>query len=96
MIKYVDFAVLITEPATVFNKPEFEPIEETLLRMNAWIEKYEISVLNVETLFIPNMHEGVSQNKTEDSYYETTSGGHKNKWFQIFRVWYHGESKCFN
>lgn len=89
MIKFVDFAVQISTPRSIFNPPKFEPIEETMLRMNAWIEENEISVLNVETLFIPNMHNGVSNDKTEDSYYETKVE-EKNKWFQIFRVWYHG------
>lgn len=91
MIRYTDFAILITEPSNGLSDPKFEPIEETMLRMNSWIEEYEISVLNVETIFIPNMHNGFSTNKTEDSYYRTKSG-ENNMWFQIFRVWYHGNS----
>lgn len=89
MIKFKDFGIQVTKNETWFVDPEFEDINETLLNMNYWIEEYDISVLNIETLFVPNMHKAISKGKTEDSYYTVQSGESKNtKWFQTFRVWY--------
>lgn len=91
MIKFIDFTLNIISPGALFTAPKFESKEEALLRMNAWIEENEISVLNIETLMMPNLDLGVSDAKTEDTYYLTKGGqGQKDKWFQIFRVWYQG------
>ncbi len=91
MIQFKDFTIKMTKPPGFLNNPEFEPLDESLIRMNAWIEKNEIIVLNVETLLMPNIFDG-SYNRT------STLGGYKqssseaNWWYQIFRVWFQEET----
>lgn len=94
MITFIDFEIKVTKPFRLFNNPEFENIEDTMLRMNAWIEENEIAVLNIETLFIPNLDSAVSEVPSEDSYYVISSlNENASKCYQIFRVWYHNKPK---
>jgi len=88
MINFKDFSINVLKKKTILNYPEFEPLEETLLRLNNWIEENEIMVLNVETLMMPNIFEGSSKRTSSKGAYKTTSGGEKSWWYQIFRVWY--------
>lgn len=80
MIKYKEFKIKVTKKGGMLSNPVFEPVKETLLRMNNWIEEKEIMVLNVETLFIPH-------SSTRRGEYNIPGGGGVS-WHQIFRVWY--------
>lgn len=94
MIKFQDFAIKILRKGNWSNTPIYEEPEETLLRINYWIEDSDISVMNIETLIMPNIHNAVSPEKTADTYFITKSGeSKKNRWFQIYRVWYKDTSQ---
>lgn len=90
MIHFKDFDIKVTRPAGLISGPEFEPIEETLLRMNNWIEENEILVLNVETLVIPNIFMGKTgmTKRTSSKGAFKIGGSQSSWWYQIFRVWY--------
>ena len=89
MIKYNDFAVKVTKPGNWNKKPEIEPLEETLLRLNGWIEENELLVMNVETILMPNVYEkGSTATKSQGAYKSSEPSGIANLWYQIFRVWY--------
>jgi len=81
MIKFKEFTIKETKKGGILSNPVFEPVKETLLRLNNWIEENEIMILNVETLFIP--HPSSKRGAVEVSSNEST-------WYQVFRVWYHG------
>jgi len=80
MIKYKEYKIKVTKPGGMLSNPRFEPVKETLLRMNNWIEEKEIMVLNIETLIIPHTSSRRGAWKV--------SGGESFYWNQIFRVWY--------
>ena len=89
MIKYKDFAIKTIKQGNWISKPEFEPLEETLLRLNSWIEENELIVMNVETILMPNIYEdGTNRTSSKGAYKSKEAGGVANLWYQIFRVWY--------
>jgi len=87
MIDFKDFNIKVTKSAGMLSDPEFEPLAETMLRLNGWIEKNEIIVLNVETLLMPNIYKGYS-NRTSSSGAYKVLGDESTWWYQIYRVWY--------
>ena len=87
MIQFKDFTIKTLENRSPLRAPEFELLEETMLRLNAWIEENEITVLNIETLLMPNIFSGGEQRtSTRGAYRELVN--HDTWWYQIFRVWY--------
>jgi len=82
MIKFKDFEIKTTDLGGFIAPRTFESVDESLLRMNNWIEEKEIVVLNVETLFIPDK-------KTKLGAYKVSSDV-GTWWHQIYRVWYQG------
>lgn len=48
MIRFKDFNIVMTKEPSWLNAPEFEPLDESLIRMNAWIEENEVIVLNMK------------------------------------------------
>lgn len=87
MIKHKDFAIKRIRPATWSKPPKFEPMEETILRVNGWIEQHEHLVLNVETIVLPNVAQGGLQ-IYKGAYKTTEEADAVNWWYQIFRVCY--------
>lgn len=94
MIRFKDFPIKILKKGNWLNYQESEKVSETLLRINNWVEQNEFIVLNIETLFFPNLH---SSNSSTGSPMYKDSGGHgtSTKYYQVFRVW-HRESKPMN
>lgn len=89
MIRFKDFSIKVVKKGSWLSTPEFEPLEETMLRLNSWIEENEILVLNVETLFIPNVFDGAGKRTSSKGAFKTEeSEGESNWWYQIYRVWY--------
>jgi len=80
MIKFRDFAIKVKIKGGVLSVRTFEPVDESLLRVNNWIEENEIMVLNVETVVIPH------SSSTRGAY--KVSYGDSPWWNQFFRVWY--------
>ena len=58
------------------------------MKINYWIESNEIKVFNIETIVLPSIHK--RKGGTGRPYYKTTYGdASSDKWYQVFRVWYH-------
>lgn len=86
MIQFKDFAIKTINKSPI-RAPQFEPLEETMTRVNAWIEENEVTVLNIETLIMPNIFRGKEQRtSTRGSYVQSSENF--TWWYQIFRVWY--------
>jgi hypothetical protein len=62
--------------------PVFAELEEALSRANRWIARSGVRVLNVETVFLPNVQE------TQQSAMITNRGDMMDSWRQFIRVWY--------
>lgn len=90
MFRFKDFTIKVTKQATKQDDPAFEPLEETLIRMNAWIEENDITVLNVETVLLPNIYKNNSDRTSAIGAYKMMQDGllQIDWWYQIYRVWY--------
>ena len=87
MMRFQDFRIEISDPGGWFADPISENVDETLLRINNWIEENEHIILNIESLFIPELNN--ARKGTGAAYFKDTGGhGSSTKYFQIFRVWY--------
>jgi hypothetical protein len=86
MIRFQDFLPRATGSGGFLGLgTSYETIEQTLAAANAWIAKYNLTVLNVETLVLPN----IDQEKTGTvSARLWSSGDMRTDWYQAIRVWY--------
>ena len=91
MIVFRDFAQKILELPGWFSSGRIEAVEETMVRMNHWIEEVNPNIINIETIqailrndtfTIKPMGKVSSANGSFSVYHGT-----------IFRVWYKQSSK---
>lgn len=86
MMRFKDYPIKVIEPETWFNEGKSEKTEETLLRINQWIEEHEHIVLNIETLFFPELDD--TPGGTGSAIFKAGGGESKSEFYQVFRVWY--------
>lgn len=90
MMKFKDFSVKLTQAPSWLTDHKSESIEDTLLRINLWIEEEELIVLNIETLILPSLLE--HHEKSISGIFKSKGGEYSTKWYQVFRVWYRAEA----
>ncbi len=87
MIKTVDFTPQIIKKASLFKAARVEQWENIVEAMNNWVEKHpNISILNVETVVLPNIHDA-----DEEGSHDTELGTGRESsstWYQLIRLWY--------
>ena len=87
MIVFKDFAQKVTVPPGWFAKGQLEPIENTIQRMNNWIDEANPEIVNIETVWTT-----FSNNRNYDEPIKySMSDGRSYYALQIFRVWYKSE-----
>ncbi len=64
--------------------PVFEELAEALAHANRWTARKGVRVLNVETVFLPN----VQVQQTQQTTLITNRGDMMDSWRQFIRVWY--------
>ena len=84
MIAYHDF-VSTTVKGKWYQGSTEESFEDAVQSANEWVKSNAISVLNVETVVLPNI-EASTESGTADTKLETASGWAS--WHQFVRVWY--------
>ena len=82
MYQFKDFAPEIKRKGLF--KLDTQTMESTLAIANAWIERNQINVVNIETVVLPEMW---SEEGTTDVHL-TTSGDMMSSWYQFIRIWY--------
>jgi len=84
IIHYKDFS-----PSAVEHKvfsTEYESFSEVVALANEWIRDSGVTVLNVETVVLPNLQE------IKDTSQVVTIMKHSGSYmFQVVRVWYNGD-----
>lgn len=84
IIQYKDFS-----PSAVEHKvfsTEYESFSEVVAHANEWIRDSGATVLNVETVVLPNLQE------VKDTSQAVTIMKHSGSYmFQVVRVWYNGD-----
>lgn len=94
MMRFKDHPIKIKNPGTWFSAPEGEKVDETLLRINNWIEENEYIVLNIETLFFPELDD--TPQGTGSAVFKAGGGESKSEFYQVFRVWYKDSKPASN
>lgn len=85
MIAFKDFAPQLLEKGGMFRAARFETLQEAVDAASHWCADSGIVPLNVETLLLPDIHDG-NEEGSEDVHLRTGSKG--TEWHQVVRVWY--------
>jgi len=64
-------------------------MEAALVAANAWIKESHITIVNVETVVLPNIWSRYEEGTTDVAL--GTSGEMPSHWHQFVRVWYQSE-----
>lgn len=83
---FKDFPIAIKKDGGAFSKPQYEPIDDTLIRINNWVEDNEYIVLNIETLLFPALD--TSAEGTGAPVYKAGSMQYSPHYYQVFRAWF--------
>ena len=88
MIRFQDFAPKQTGTTKVliFSSAVYEDFAAAATAASAWITRYEIDLINIETVVLPNMHRHPEEGTVDGSLH--SSGDHSTRWHQFVRVWY--------
>jgi hypothetical protein len=61
-------------------------MEAAVAAANSWIKEYDIKIVNVETVVLPNIWSRYEEGPTDVAL--GTSGEMPSHWHQFVRVWY--------
>jgi hypothetical protein len=86
MIGFMDFAPRVVRPGALFRPAQYEALQQAVAAANQWVRQYGVTVLNVETVVLPNIFDRGEQGSTDPHL--VTSGEMMSDWFQVVRVWY--------
>jgi len=86
MIQFRDFVPKMLSAPGVFKAGEYESMEAALAAANSWIKEYDIQIINVETVVLPNIWSRYEEGTTDVAL--GTSGEMPSHWHQFVRVWY--------
>jgi hypothetical protein len=87
MIAFQDFAPAQLAPAA--GGVQCEPFDRAVVAANTWIQQYSVTVLNVETLLLPNVWNSTARGTLESRLH--SSGDMSTHWYQVVRVWFDPE-----
>lgn len=86
MINHIDFAPQVTKKGGIFSSAKIESFDEIKKSMNEWIEKNNPTIINIETVVLPNIYDS-DEEGSEDTMLGTGRESSSN-WYQFVRVWY--------
>ena len=86
MIQFRDFVPRMLAAPGLFKAGEYESMEAALAAANDWIKEYDIKIVNVETVVLPNIWSRYEEGTTDVAL--GTSGEMPSHWHQFVRVWY--------
>ena len=87
MIRFKDFVPQMLDAPRLFRAGEYESFEAALEAANQWIKEYNVQIVNVETVVLPNIWSKWEQGTTDVAL--GTSGEMPSHWHQFIRCWYH-------
>jgi hypothetical protein len=83
-IVYRDFLPQETPRGGLFGGVDYLSFDSCVAAMNQWLEENPVSVLHVETVNLPNIH-NVNENGPTDTELHASS---HTVWYQFVRLWY--------
>jgi len=70
----------------LFKAGEYESLDRALTAANQWIKEYDLKVVSVETVVLPNIWNRFEEGPADVAL--GTSGEMHSHWHQFIRVWY--------
>ncbi len=86
MIQFRDFVPEMLSAPALFKAGEYESMDAALAAANSWIKEFDIQIINVETVVLPNIWSRYEEGTTDVAL--GTSGEMPSHWHQFVRVWY--------
>jgi hypothetical protein len=86
VIGFVDFPPRVVRPGALFRAAQYEALQQAVAAANRWVRQYGVTVLNVETVVLPNIYRSGEEGSADPHL--ITSGEMMSEWFQVVRVWY--------
>lgn len=86
MIAFKDFAPEQRAKAGFFRTAQYESFEAAVHEAGRWIEGENVTVINIETVVLPNMHSPHEDGSTDPELGQ--SSDFATAWNQFVRVWY--------
>ena len=86
MIQFRDFVPEMLSAPGLFKAGEYESMEAAIAAANSWIKEYDIKIINVETVVLPNIWSRYEEGTTDVAL--GTSGEMPSHCHQFVRVWY--------
>ena len=84
-ISFKDFVPEKTK-GSMFKSSKIEKFGEIHQEMNDWINQNNPTIISIETVLLPNIHESDEEGSIDTELY--TPGETSSNWYQIIRVWY--------
>jgi hypothetical protein len=83
-VQYQDFLPQETPRGGIFGGVDFSDFDSCVAAMNHWLERNPVTVINFETVTLPNIHNTQEEGTTDT---ELHTSGHT-VWYQFVRLWY--------
>lgn len=84
-LEFRDFAPVMLDPGGIVSPPTFEPFENAVRAANEWFRKSGVTVVNVETILLPNLTLLSDKATSGVALFRVSQDAY---WYQIVRVWY--------
>lgn len=85
MISVKDF-VPVKKKGKLFKAGSVQHFDEVIKEMNDWINSSGVTVKNIETVVLPNIHDSQEEGSQDTELW--TGGESSSQWYQLIRVWY--------
>ena len=86
MIKCKDFVPEIIKKGGFFTVAKAQEFQACLDQANEWISNYQIEVINIETVVLPNIHDELEEGSMDTNL--DTLGDTSSSWNQFIRIWF--------
>lgn len=70
----------------VFKSSKVQQFDDVVSAMNQWLDEHNPSVINIETVVLPNIHDSQEEGSKDTELW--TGGESSSQWYQLIRVWY--------
>lgn len=86
MIEFQDFVPQIIDEGGLFTNEKIQDLRSVVEDANQWVLDNNVTVLNVETVVLPNIHRKQEEGSEDVSL--RSPGKSSSYWHQFVRVWY--------
>jgi len=86
MIEFKDFTPRQLSKGGFLSAAQYESFEHAVKEAGSWVDSEQVTVINIETVVLPNMHSPHEEGSTDAELRQ--SGDFVTAWSQFIRVWY--------